>query len=96
MSRVPKSEEARQFDQALGRRIAGARQAAGMKCKELAAAAGISPAGLYWYETGGTSCPPIVLSRIAQALGVSVTALMPKYISSSFPVNGVCGEIKAC
>lgn len=79
-----KSEEEKRFNEVLGRRIAGARMASGMTLGELAKSAGISRNALYWYEVGRTSCPPMVLQRIALALGLSVTALMPKTTNSVF------------
>jgi transcriptional regulator with XRE-family HTH domain len=84
MSRGAKSAEARQFDEALGRRMEAVRKRAGIKGTELAAAAGISQQALNGYESGRTSCPPIVLWRIAAALAVSVTSVMPKTTNSCY------------
>lgn len=73
------SEEMRRYNEALGRRIAGARKASGLKCKELAAKARITPSNLYWYESGRANCPPLVAARIARALQISVSSLYPKF-----------------
>jgi transcriptional regulator with XRE-family HTH domain len=96
MNRVLKSAEMWQFDQALGNQIVKARKLAGMRCKELSAAAGISPSGLYSYEAGRTSCPPFMLSRLAHALQISITALIPNPTSCSFPTTESHEGEKSC
>jgi len=84
MSRGAKSAEARQFDEALGRRIEAVRKRAGIKGMELAAAVGITPSALYRYEAGVCACPQFVLWKIAGALAVSVTSVMPTYQNTTF------------
>jgi transcriptional regulator with XRE-family HTH domain len=80
----PRSEEVKEFDAAVGRRIEMTRKALGIAGVGLAQAAGISQQSLDSYESGRTSCPPIKLSKIASALGVSVAALVPKTTTCGF------------
>jgi transcriptional regulator with XRE-family HTH domain len=75
-----KTEETRQFDAALGRRIALSRDALGMRSSYLASLLGVGLSTLSGYESGQASCPPAMLARIAEALGVTVGALMPKFV----------------
>lgn len=79
MSPRIKPDEMREFDRALGKRIELTRTALEMRVNDLARAAGITAGGLYNYEAGIRTCPPAILAKIAAAMGVSVTALMPKF-----------------
>jgi transcriptional regulator with XRE-family HTH domain len=81
---IRRTKETIAFDDALGRRIAVTRKALGMKAKNLAKSAGISDARLYGYETGRVGCPPVILSKLSAALGVSVNALVPKLTTCCF------------
>lgn len=81
MKRRGKTGAAQRYDEALGRRISGAREASGMKCKTLAAAVGVSEGALYNYESGLRTCPAIVLQRISEALGVPTSKLLPQFVS---------------
>ena len=78
------------FDEIVGRRIEGARKATGWTAKELARATQMSPSAIWSYESGRTTCPARALQRIAKALDVSVTALMPKSTQCGFPVKTSC------
>lgn len=93
--RARTSGAARRYNEALGRKIAGARQASGMKCAELAAAAEITPGALYNYETGRTTCPPLVLARMARALKMPVGALMPKFALAVPVENATPGKLNS-
>jgi transcriptional regulator with XRE-family HTH domain len=83
--RKPKSDAMRSFDIEVGKRLVSVRERLDLRVKDVASAGGISPAALYFYETGKTTCPPMVLARIAAGLGISITVLIPKTINSSFP-----------
>lgn len=77
MSNLRKSAERRCYDAQLGRRIERLRKGRKMPLAKLAAAVDVTPNCLYFYETGSVSCPVFVLARLASALGVSVSVLMP-------------------
>ena len=85
MSRKVKSKLDWEFDAALGKRIALTRKALGVKAIDLARSAGILQQTLSSYECGNTTCSPLVLRRIANALGVSVAALVPNTTCCGFP-----------
>ncbi len=76
-SDVRSSEEARRYNQAVGASIIRARRLAAVRCIDLARWVKISREALYSYESGRTSCPPMVLARIAQRLKVSLDELLP-------------------
>lgn len=82
MKRRGKTNEAQSYDEALGRRISGARVASGMKCKTLAAAVGVSERALYQYEAGIRACPAIVIQRISEVLGISTAKLLPRFVKA--------------
>jgi transcriptional regulator with XRE-family HTH domain len=77
MSRRRKSQADWEYDAAVGKRIAMTRTALHVRALDLAAAVQVSQQALSSYECGRTSCSPVVLARIAAALGVSLSALMP-------------------
>lgn len=54
------------------------RKALGLSGVKLAKLAGMPQQSLVAYECGRISCPPLRLSKIAAALGVGVSALVPK------------------
>jgi transcriptional regulator with XRE-family HTH domain len=86
----------REFDMVVGRRIELTRKAVGMSAIVLAGRAGISRSGLYSLESGRTTGTPLMLSRFASEMGVSVAALVPKVqIQSAQKVcEQVCSTLK--
>ena len=73
--------ERRRFNEALGRKIQGARQASGMKAVDLARAIGASGVTICRYESGERECPLGALRRIAEALKIEPGALLPRFTS---------------
>ncbi|HXU44936.1 MAG TPA: helix-turn-helix transcriptional regulator [Thermoanaerobaculia bacterium] len=69
---------ARAIRRALGRRIAALRGERGLDRAELARRIGVHPDSLARYEQGGSGIPLGRLYRIASALEVEVTALVPR------------------
>ncbi len=76
MGRRRVDEEMQLFNDTVGRRIMLLRKMRRMSAVDLAAAVGIKSSRLYWYESGRTSCPALILSKIAKHLHVPVTYLM--------------------
>lgn len=79
------SEREKRFNVCVGQRICRARKAAGLTAKQLASAAGISDAQVYWYEIGRSRCPPFVLSAFARRMKVSLRDLVPNTTYSGIP-----------
>jgi transcriptional regulator with XRE-family HTH domain len=65
------------FDAAVGRRIESMRKARGIGASQLARRVGITPQRLYWYEVG-KGCPLHIIGKIADALALPLTDLMPE------------------
>jgi len=81
MARPRICEEERRFNEELGRRISVTRLALHMKAGDLAKAVGISKQSLCDYESGARTCPPRIIRRVADKLGISTGALMPRFIT---------------
>jgi transcriptional regulator with XRE-family HTH domain len=84
MSRTRKSQRAWEYDASVGKRIALARRRFRVKALDMAEAIGVSQQALSSYECGRTACPPIILAKIALALGISVSVLIPRTTTCCF------------
>lgn len=87
--RIP--QETRIFNEAVGRRIVLTREALGMTAGDLAKTAGLSAVTLCRYESGDKACLPEAIRRLADALGISTGALIPRFAkrsSKSTPKRG--------
>mgnify|MGYP002413501184 CR=1 FL=1 len=65
--------------------IRAARRRAGLKQHELARLAGLHPVTLCRYETGHREPDLAALRRLAAALGIPLSSLIPDLSSSSVP-----------
>lgn len=83
-----------EFNVSVGQRILRARKVAGLTAQQLAVAAGISAAQVYWYETGRSRCPPFVLSCFAWRMKVSLRDLVPNTRCCGIPEDSACAEGK--
>lgn len=90
--RQPRSSDETRFNELLGSHIARARRFREISMPELAAAVGVSRSQLYHWESGRDRVPVWRLHKISVALGVSVTALMPKSTVIELLKKEACAE----
>jgi transcriptional regulator with XRE-family HTH domain len=70
--------EEKVFNEAVGNQIRHWRKKRGISQKVLAGRVDVGPGQLYWYEMGGSRCPPLRLRLISEALAVPLDNLIPQ------------------
>jgi transcriptional regulator with XRE-family HTH domain len=89
------SDEFREIQQKLGRKIRKLRMARGLNQKQLAVLAEVSPANYAVIEAGAGNATLLVLARVAKALAVPVAKLFEDTAGVTSGIDGVIVRLLA-